>query len=103
MGGAVGRREHMDEIRDRASSRGIGGSLGMLDGTWGNLDRYYGEGIDGVGSAALLVEARVHRAGAIFPIEPYKHRLESEGFGLMAEDKGFQPCAYTLVNRFPTK
>jgi mannan polymerase complexes MNN9 subunit len=98
MKGALGHREHMDEIRDRAISRGIGGSLGTVYGTWGNLDRYYGEKLDGVGSAALLVEARVHQAGAIFPVEPYKHRLESEGFGVMAKDKGFQPCGYPFYD-----
>lgn len=98
MKNARGRREHLDEIRARAMSTGLGASLGMVHGTWGYLDRYYGEKIDGVGSAALLVEARVHRAGANFPDEPYKHRLESEGFGLMAKDRGFQPCGYPFYD-----
>jgi len=91
---APGNREHMDDIRDLAIRRGLGENMGMVHGTWGNLDRYYGEKIDGVGSALLLVQARVHRAGVNFPDAPYKHRLESEGFGLMAKDKGFQPCGY---------
>jgi len=45
--------------------------------------------LHGVGTALLMVDAAVHRAGIIFPIEPYKRRVESEGFGLIANDRGF--------------
>lgn len=44
----------------------------------------------GVGGTALLVKAQVHRAGAIFTWTPYKHALETEGFGRMANDMGYQ-------------
>jgi hypothetical protein len=55
-------------------------------------NRRYAVSIDGVGTAVLLVEAHVHREGVLFPEKPYKKRLESEGFGLWAKDRGFQPC-----------
>ena len=46
--------------------------------------------LHGVGTAVLLVSSEVHRAGIIFPITPYKRRVESEGFGLLANDNGFE-------------
>jgi mannan polymerase complexes MNN9 subunit len=46
--------------------------------------------LHGVGTCVLLVEAKVHLDGLHFPIETYKRRLESEGFGLLAMDKGYQ-------------
>ena len=45
--------------------------------------------LHGVGTAVLLVEAKVHAAGINFPVEPYKRRIESEGFGLWANDAGY--------------
>jgi len=46
--------------------------------------------LHGVGTAVLLVAAEVHRSGVNFPTTPYKRRLESEGFGLLANDAGFE-------------
>ena len=46
--------------------------------------------LHGVGTAVLLVNSKVHRAGINFPIIPYKRRVESEGFGLLANDNGFE-------------
>ena len=47
--------------------------------------------LHGVGTAVLLVEAKIHREAKLkFPVEPYKRRVESEGFGLVAMDAGFQ-------------
>ncbi|KAK9470987.1 Anp1-domain-containing protein [Dipodascopsis tothii] len=45
--------------------------------------------LTGVGGASLLVRADVHRAGINFPVYPFKHLLESEGFGKMANDANF--------------
>ena len=40
--------------------------------------------LDGVGGAALLVRADVHRDGAMFPAFPFYHLIETEGFAKMA-------------------
>jgi len=34
----------------------------------------------------------------LFPEQPYKHRLESEGFGLLAADHGFPVCGLPLYD-----
>eukprot|EP00746_Dinoflagellata_sp_MGD_P145293 gnl/MRDRNA2_/MRDRNA2_77921_c0_seq3.p1 gnl/MRDRNA2_/MRDRNA2_77921_c0~~gnl/MRDRNA2_/MRDRNA2_77921_c0_seq3.p1 ORF type:complete len:233 (+),score=53.73 gnl/MRDRNA2_/MRDRNA2_77921_c0_seq3:627-1325(+) len=79
-----GVRDHMDDLKDLAQHEGI-------------QDSRYSVALDGVGTAALLVDAKLHReAGLLFPEIPYKHRLESEGFGLLAQDKGFRACGLPL-------
>lgn len=79
-----GYRDHMDFLLKAAKKRGI-------------QDWRYAVKLDGVGTAALLVDAKLHReAGLLFPEIPYKHRLESEGFGLLARDHGFQACGLPL-------
>jgi mannan polymerase complexes MNN9 subunit len=40
--------------------------------------------LDGVGGAALLVKAEVHRDGAMFPPFAFYHLIETEGFAKMA-------------------
>ncbi|KAF2251185.1 glycosyltransferase family 62 protein [Trematosphaeria pertusa] len=40
--------------------------------------------LDGVGGAALLVKADVHRDGAMFPAFSFYHLIETEGFAKMA-------------------
>jgi len=77
---AGGERIYMDDLRDAALAKGV------------EKNHRYAVCIDGVGTAVLLVHARVHREGVLFPEKPYKKRLESEGFGLWAKDRGFQPC-----------
>jgi mannan polymerase complexes MNN9 subunit len=52
--------------------------------------------LDGVGGAALLVKADVHRDGAMFPPFPFYHLIETEGFARMAKRLGWQP--YGLPN-----
>lgn len=47
--------------------------------------------LDGVGGAALLVKADVHRDGAMFPAFPFYHLIETEGFAKMAKRLGYQP------------
>eukprot|EP00746_Dinoflagellata_sp_MGD_P165456 gnl/MRDRNA2_/MRDRNA2_94743_c1_seq1.p1 gnl/MRDRNA2_/MRDRNA2_94743_c1~~gnl/MRDRNA2_/MRDRNA2_94743_c1_seq1.p1 ORF type:complete len:490 (-),score=86.25 gnl/MRDRNA2_/MRDRNA2_94743_c1_seq1:144-1613(-) len=79
-----GRRDHMDDLRDQAQAQGI-------------HDWRYAVKLDGVGTAVLLVDAKLYREdGLLFPETPYKNRLESEGFGLLAEDKGFPACGLPL-------
>ncbi|KAL2271105.1 hypothetical protein VTJ83DRAFT_476 [Remersonia thermophila] len=46
--------------------------------------------LDGVGGAALLVKADVHRDGAMFPAFPFYHLLETEGFAKMAKRLGWE-------------
>jgi mannan polymerase complexes MNN9 subunit len=41
--------------------------------------------LDGVGGAALLVKADVHRDGAMFPPFSFYHLIETEGFAKMAK------------------
>jgi mannan polymerase complexes MNN9 subunit len=47
--------------------------------------------LDGVGGAALLVKADVHRDGAMFPSFSFYHLIETEGFAKMAKRLGWQP------------
>ena len=49
--------------------------------------------VHGVGGTMLLVDAACHRAGLIFPETPYRHLIETEGFGMMAHDAGLQAIA----------
>lgn len=46
--------------------------------------------LDGVGGAALLVKAEVHRDGAMFPPFSFYHLIETEGFAKMAKRLGWQ-------------
>ena len=52
--------------------------------------------LDGVGGAALMVKADVHRDGAMFPPFAFYHLIETEGFAKMAKRLGWQP--YGLPN-----
>lgn len=47
--------------------------------------------LDGVGGAAMLVKADVHRDGAMFPAFPFYNLIETEGFAKMAKRLGWQP------------
>jgi hypothetical protein len=44
--------------------------------------------LDGVGGGMLLVRAELHRTGLVFPVAPYRHRLETEGLSMLALDMG---------------
>lgn len=46
--------------------------------------------LDGVGGAAVMVKADVHRDGAMFPSFPFYHLIETEGFAKMAKRLGYQ-------------
>ncbi|CEP23857.1 MNN9 [Cyberlindnera jadinii] len=46
--------------------------------------------LDGVGGAAVMVKADVHRDGAMFPPFPFYHLIETEGFAKMAKRLGYQ-------------
>ncbi|MGR6467190.1 glycosyltransferase [Rhizobium sp. PAMB 3182] len=45
----------------------------------------------GVGGTMILVDANCHRAGLRFPEKPYRHLIETEGFGVLARDAGITP------------
>lgn len=45
--------------------------------------------LDGVGGGAVLVNADVHKDGAMFPSFPFHHLLETEGFSKMAKRLGY--------------
>ena len=44
--------------------------------------------LHGVGGTMLLVDANLHRAGLLFPENPYRFLIETEGFGMAARDLG---------------
>ncbi|CDK27395.1 unnamed protein product [Kuraishia capsulata CBS 1993] len=46
--------------------------------------------LDGVGGAAVMVKADVHRDGAMFPSFPFYHLIETEGFAKMAKRLGYE-------------
>ncbi|MFM8322927.1 MAG: glycosyltransferase [Chloroflexota bacterium] len=45
--------------------------------------------LDGVGGTMLLVKAELHRTGLLFPEEPYKNLIETEGLAALARDLGY--------------
>jgi hypothetical protein len=47
--------------------------------------------LHGVGGTMILVDADCHRAGLRFPEKPYRHLIETEGFGALARDAGVIP------------
>ncbi len=53
--------------------------------------------LDGVGGMMLLVDADCHRAGLRFPEIPYRHLIETEGFGMIARDLGITPIGLPNV------
>ncbi len=44
--------------------------------------------LDSVGGTVLLVRADLHRAGLLFPEEPYRSLIETEGFARMSREHG---------------
>ena len=71
----------------------------MLEGYGNNTLRRYlpdlaSEGslvrLDGVGACCLLVEANVHKQGAIFPFYIINNHIETEGFAQVAKLLGYQ-------------
>ena len=48
-------------------------------------------GLDGVGGTMLLVDAALHRGGLRFPEIPYRDLIETEAFGMLANDLGIRP------------
>lgn len=46
--------------------------------------------LDGVGGGSVLVNADVHRDGAMFPLFPFYHLIETEGFAKMAKRLGYE-------------
>ncbi|KAF9970102.1 Golgi mannosyltransferase complex subunit [Actinomortierella ambigua] len=46
--------------------------------------------LDGVGGTFLLVKAKVHRQGVVFPVTAVDHQIETEGFAKWAKKEGFQ-------------
>lgn len=54
--------------------------------------RYLGAApLTAVGGTMLLVHGSVHHSGLKFPARPYKHLIETEAFGLLANDAGLAP------------
>lgn len=56
--------------------------------------------LDGVGGCALLIKARCHRNGLIFPEEIYNHHIETEGLAKMATDMGLKVRGMPWVEVF---
>lgn len=53
--------------------------------------------LDSVGGCMMLVDASLHRAGLIFPEEPYEDLIETEAFGLLANQCGVRPVGLPQV------
>lgn len=53
--------------------------------------------LHGVGGSMLLVDANLHRAGLLFPTNPYRFLIETEGFGAAARDAGIVPIGLPNV------
>lgn len=53
--------------------------------------------LQGVGGTMLLVDADLHRAGLLFPEEPYKFLIETEAFGAAANDISIMPIGLPNV------
>jgi hypothetical protein len=53
--------------------------------------------LHGVGGTMLLVDADLHRAGLLFPEQPYKFLIETEAFGAAANDIGIMPIGLPNV------
>ena len=53
--------------------------------------------LHGVGGTMLLVQADLFRAGLYFPERPYRHLIETEGFGRLARDAGIVPIGLPNV------
>ncbi|MEQ8702203.1 MAG: glycosyltransferase [Bauldia litoralis] len=51
--------------------------------------------LDSVGGGALLVNAGLHRAGVFFPEAPYRALIDTEGFGAILRDRGFDIAGLT--------
>lgn len=49
--------------------------------------------VHGLGGTMLLVDAKLHRAGLLFPERPYKHLIETEAFAALAADLGIASYA----------
>jgi hypothetical protein len=56
--------------------------------------------LDGVGGTMLLVDASLHRGGLVFPEQPYRDLIETEGFGVLAKDLGVTPVGLPRVEIF---
>jgi glycosyltransferase involved in cell wall biosynthesis len=46
--------------------------------------------LDCVGGTCLLVEQSVYQSGVRFPEEPFRYHIETEGFSLLARERGFE-------------
>lgn len=53
----------------------------------------YSVRVDGIGGTMALIKSKVIQNGVVFPEKLYKHCLETEGFGLMANDYNFSVAA----------
>lgn len=53
--------------------------------------------IDGVGGCTLLVRAKCHVSGLVFPETPFQHHMETEGLAKMAKSMGFSVYGMPFV------
>lgn len=92
--------KYLNELNDSnylvVQGYGIGGSYinDIIDRS--NKDKNYLVEIDSVGGTMLLVKNVVHNSKIKFAEELYKHWIETEGFGMIAHDRGYK--MYALPN-----
>ena len=53
--------------------------------------------LDGVGGAAILIRASLHREGVLFPSFAFNHAIETEGLAKTAQAMGYQPYGMPLL------
>lgn len=72
--------------------------LGTMHKRYKNRGLLYPVRVDGIGGTMALIKSKVFHSGVIFPEKLYKHCLETEGFGLMANDYNFSVVAVPNVD-----
>lgn len=92
--------KYLNELNDTdylvVQGYGIGGSYVNSIMDVKNKDKKYAVEIDSVGGTMLLVKNKVHNDNIRFPEVMYKHWIETEGFGILAHDRGYK--MYALPN-----
>lgn len=74
QGGIENNADHLDDIRNTIDCKDIDCMVEL----------------DAVGGTMLLVKSYVFKSGTYFPEKIYNHFIETEGFGVLAKDKGYK-------------
>lgn len=72
--------------------------IGILHEEYNTYGYLYTVRVDGIGGTMALIKSKVFHSGVVFPESLYKHCLETEGFGIMANDYNFSVAALPNVD-----